>query len=61
MDNKEGLLPGSKESVAFELMKMISSSESETKDREYFLKLYCLCYRAISGHKIESILKKDDW
>ena len=61
MEKKEDSLPDSKERVAFDLMNKISANESEKKDRNYFLKLYCLCRRAINGDRIESILKTDDW
>lgn len=53
---------GSRQRVAFDLMNLIESEEKGvTKDREYYLKLYCQCFQVTSTSvnvNVESILKK---
>ena len=53
----------SKQAVAFELMKHISShekaDETKTSTRAYWLTLYRQCYKATSGSPLERILQDD--
>jgi hypothetical protein len=45
-----------KERVAYELMNIISHCEGGKKDREYYLRLYCQCWKATNGKSVESVL-----
>jgi hypothetical protein len=61
---KVNLEPGSPAAVAYELMLHIGSGDDlQGKDqesrRQYFLTLYRQCYKATSGHGLESILQRD--
>lgn len=52
----------SKARVALDLMKHIdrySELKTEQKTKDYWLKLYRLCYKAANGQSIESILKEE--
>jgi hypothetical protein len=52
----------SKTRVAFDLMQRIANHERDqpTSDRDYWLKLYTQCYKAVSGRSLENILKRDE-
>ena len=47
-----------KSRVVFDLMELIAAheSESERKDRTYWLTLYTQCYKATSGNSLKSVL-----
>jgi hypothetical protein len=53
----------SKQAIAFELMKHISTCEQadqeKTRTRAYWLTLYRQCYKATSGSSLERILQDD--
>lgn len=52
----------SKERVALDLMSAIAANEgkSQAKDsRKYWLTLYHQCWKATSGHQLESILREE--
>ena len=55
--------PDSKERVAYELMSRIAvledTSEQQRANKSYWFGLYRQCFKAVSGHTLESILKED--
>ncbi len=62
MSNQDAPADNSKERVAFELMKYLSSMESSEpmkKDRAYFFNLYRQCYKATYGDLLPEILKNE--
>jgi len=53
--------PGSPTAVAWQLAFTIAREEkSEEKTREYWLTLYRQCYKATSGHTLDSILNRTE-
>ncbi len=52
----------SKTRVALDLMQRIADNERDQprSDRDYWLKLYTQCYKAVSGRSLENILKRDE-
>ena len=55
--------PDSKERVAYELMSRIAvledTSDQQRASKSYWFGLYRQCFKAVSGHTLESILKED--
>ena len=53
----------SKERVAYELMSRIAvledTSDQQRASKSYWFGLYRQCFKAVSGHTLESILKED--
>jgi len=53
----------SKERVAYELMSRIAVlediSDQQRASKSYWFGLYRQCFKAVSGHTLESILKED--
>lgn len=53
----------SKERVAYELMSRIAVlediSEQQRASKSYWFGLYRQCFKAVSGHTLDSILKED--
>lgn len=52
----------SKQRVAYDLAMKIADHSGlpfEQKDKQYWLTLYRQCYKAVTGHSIEGILKED--
>jgi len=57
------ILSDSKERVAYELMSRIAVlediSDQQRASKSYWFGLYRQCFKAVSGHTLESILKED--
>ena len=53
----------SKERVAYELMSRIAvlenTSDQQRASKSYWFGLYRQCFKAVSGHTLDSILKED--
>ena len=62
VDGKISTAPDTKESVAFDLMKLISHNEPKSAlkdDRDYWLKLYVQCLSATNGYGAKRALQRE--